>query len=98
MNNTQRLQIARNNLSLARAEHDAACKERVFLHARLKDAAFHLRSAEVLISIVEDRGIVNEDVLCKAMLWIESIQLWMAMLGPDSHMIWPASAIETVYG
>ena len=97
MNNTQRLQIARNNLSLARAEYGAVLKDRMWLHARIKDAKFHLRNAEVSIRIAEDKGIVNEDVLCKAMLWIESIQLWMAILGPDSHMIWPASEIETVY-
>ena len=97
MNNAQRLQIARNNLSLARAEYNAIAKERVFLIARIRDAKFHLRSAEVLIKIAEDRGIVNEDVQCKVMFWIESINDWSGHLGSDGRLVWPASEIETVY-
>ena len=97
MNNAEYLQIARNNLSSARAEYDAVLKDRMWLHARIKDAKFNLRSAEFKLKMAEGRGIVNEEVQAEVLFWAEHVCDWLAYIGEDSYMIWPAASIQTEY-
>lgn len=97
MNNKERLQTARNNLQLAQTEYDAAVKDHMFLLKQVKNAKLHLRSAEVLLAIAEDRHIVNEDVQAEVLFWVESVHNWIGHLGTDGRLIWPATVIETVY-
>ena len=91
------LQIARNNLSLAQAEYNAIAKERMFLIARIKDAKFHLRDAELRLSIAEGLGTASVKERCSVLFWVESVRRWLARLGSDGTATWPTSGIVTTY-